>query len=141
MAVRVRVRINRAARSKNPPLETVALANSGFEAEAPEVLLPVRAAEKLGLWPPPASARAERFESPAASFSMVTVRRALRVAIAGTNRQGPVCHAVISERESEVVLNDRLLGLLAVALIDPGRGLYRIGRRGRLERTERPEHW
>lgn len=72
---------------------------------------------------------------------MVTVRRALRISIAGTNRQGPLCHAVISERETEVVLNDRLLGVLEVALIDPGRGIYRIGRGGRLRRSERPDHW
>jgi len=141
LAVRVRVRISRAARSKTPPVETVALANSGFEAKDPEALLPVRVAERLGLWPPPAQARAERFESPAASFSMLAVPRALRVSIVGSSGRGPVCHAVISERETEVVLNDRLLDLLAIALINPGRGIYRIGSRGRLRQSERPEPW
>lgn len=141
MAVRVRIRLKPVRRSKAQAVETVALANSGFESADPEVLLPVGVAERLGLWPPPAGARAERFESPAATFSMLTVRRALRVSVASARGPGPLCHAVISERETEVILNDRLLGQLKVALIDAGRGLYRVGRRGGISRSEQPERW
>ena len=141
MAVRVRTRLCPVGRSQAKTVETVALANSGFESAEPEALLPVRLAERLGLWPPPPGARAERFESPAATFTMLTVRRAVRISVAGTRRRGVLCHAVISERETEVVLNDRLLGLLAIALVDVGRGLYRVGRRGRLLPSEQPEHW
>jgi hypothetical protein len=32
-------------------LETVALVNTGFETPSPQILLPVKAAERLGLWP------------------------------------------------------------------------------------------
>ncbi|MCR6692033.1 MAG: hypothetical protein MRT15_06565 [archaeon YNP-LCB-003-016] len=32
-------------------LETVALVNTGFETPNPQILLPVKAAEKLGIWP------------------------------------------------------------------------------------------
>lgn len=67
MAVRVRVRITR-GRAAGASIETSAVANSGFEAEHPEALLPVAVAARLGLWPPPAGARADRFESPAAPF-------------------------------------------------------------------------
>lgn len=105
------------------------------------MLLPRGVAERVGLWPPPRGARAESFESPAATFSMVTVRRALRVSMAGTRGPGVLCHAAISERETEVVLNDRLLGALSIALIDAGKGLYRIGKSGKLRSSERPEHW
>lgn len=140
MAVRVRIRLKPVGRSKAQAIETVALANSGFESARPEALLPVRIAERLDLWPPPSGARAERFESPAATFSMVTVRNALRVSVAGTRGPGRLCHAVISERETEVILNDRLLGQLRIALIDAGRGLHRVGR-GRIRSSERPEHW
>ena len=103
MAVRLRVRIERAAAGKTPAVDTVAVANSGFEAGAAEVLLPVRVAERLALWPPPRGACAERFESPAATFSTVTVTRAVLVAV--------------------------------------GRGLYRVGPRGRLRRSDAPERW
>ncbi len=141
MAVRLRVRIERAAAGKTPAVDTVAVANSGFEAGAAEVLLPVRVAERLALWPPPRGARAERFESPAATFSMVTVTRAVRVDLVGGRRGGVVCDAVISERETEVVLNDRLVEALRVELVAVGRGLYRVGPRGRLRRSDAPERW
>jgi hypothetical protein len=61
--------------------------------------------------------------------------------VAGSPRRAIACDAVISERETEVVRSDRLLGRLAIVLTDAGRGIYRIGREGRLRRSERPEHW
>jgi len=85
VAVRLRVRIERAAAGKTPAVDTVAVANSGFEAGAAEVLLPVRVAEWLALWPPPRGARVE--------------------------------------------------------LVAVGRGLYRVGPRGRLRRSDAPERW
>jgi hypothetical protein len=47
LAVRIRVRI----RYSNKVLDSVALANTGFETLNPQILLPIKAAEKLGLWP------------------------------------------------------------------------------------------
>ena len=122
MAVRLRVRIERAAAGKAPAVDTVAVANSGFEAGAQKSFFPSALPERLGLWPPPRGARAERFDSPAATFSMVTVARAVRVGLAGERRGGVVCDAVISERETEVVLNDCLVEALRVDLVAVGRG-------------------
>ncbi|RLI41555.1 hypothetical protein DRO59_06635 [Candidatus Bathyarchaeota archaeon] len=48
MGVRVRIRI----KSSKEEIETPALVNTGFETEQPEILLPVKLAEKLGLYPP-----------------------------------------------------------------------------------------
>ena len=48
MGVRVRIRI----KSSRGEAETPALVNTGFETEEPEILLPVKLAEKLGLYPP-----------------------------------------------------------------------------------------
>lgn len=47
MGVRVRVRIE----SPRGSIETSALVNTGFETPNPQILLPVKAAEKLELWP------------------------------------------------------------------------------------------
>ena len=58
MAVRVRVKIGRRSAAKiSKAVEVTAVANSGFEAEEPEILLPLKVAEKLGPWPPPKEAR------------------------------------------------------------------------------------
>jgi hypothetical protein len=72
---------------------------------------------------------------------MVTVARAVRVGLATERRAGVACDAVISERETEVVLNDRLVEALRVELVAVGRGLYRVGPRGRLRRSDAPERW
>ncbi|MEM0094221.1 MAG: hypothetical protein QW753_07640 [Thermofilum sp.] len=48
MVVRVRVRVE----SASAVVETVALANSGYEAETLQIMIPVQLAGVLGLWPP-----------------------------------------------------------------------------------------
>lgn len=45
------------------------------------------------------------------------------------------------ERESEVVLNDSLVEALGIQLLATRRGLYRIGVRGRIRKSENPERW
>jgi predicted aspartyl protease len=44
--VKIRVKLNR------EEVEAAALVNTGFETEQPEILLPVKLAERLGLYPP-----------------------------------------------------------------------------------------
>lgn len=44
MVVRVRIRLERGA-----AFETSALANSGYEAETPQVMVPIEAAKRLGI--------------------------------------------------------------------------------------------
>jgi hypothetical protein len=53
MAVRVRLRILRG----DNVVETVALVNSGYEADSPQLMIPVHLAKVLGLWPPSSDAR------------------------------------------------------------------------------------
>jgi len=45
LVVRIKVKLT----SKNKTLETVALINIGFETNQPEILLPIKLAEKLNL--------------------------------------------------------------------------------------------
>jgi hypothetical protein len=138
LAVRVRIRLERL--EGRTGVETTGLANTGFESAEPEALLPVRVAERLGLWPAPRGAQSRPFESPAAAFSMITVPRSLRVRLLGS-RRGIVCGTVIAERETEVVLNDHLIEALGLDLVAPASGLFRVGRGGRIRRSVPPEHW
>ncbi|MEM3571105.1 MAG: hypothetical protein QW589_04155, partial [Candidatus Bathyarchaeia archaeon] len=48
MAVRIKVEIIVEEKS----LETIALLNTGYEAETPQALIPIEAAKLLSLWPP-----------------------------------------------------------------------------------------
>lgn len=47
MTVRVRVKLSR----NGFQVSTVAIANSGYESDSPEIVLPVKAAERLKLYP------------------------------------------------------------------------------------------
>ena len=49
MAVRVKLRIR--ARGSGRGVETIALVNSGFETTTPQLLIPRRLAEELGIRP------------------------------------------------------------------------------------------
>ena len=61
MAVRVRLAVRN--REAGAELHLVALVNSGFETETPQLLLPVRAARELGLWPIGAGARRATYDT------------------------------------------------------------------------------
>lgn len=52
-----------------------------------------------------------------------------------------VANAILAEQEHEVVLNDWLVEGLRIHLVAVGRGLYRVGPRGRLRRSEKAEKW
>lgn len=61
MAVRVRLRVEI---TDGKSLEATALVNTGFETQKPQLLLPVKAAEKLNLWPNlPSEARVEIYDT------------------------------------------------------------------------------
>lgn len=142
MAVRVKIRIERkTAPGPSAWLEVVALANSGFESDAPELVLPRGVAELLGLWPPPKGARQDVFESPAATFRMVTVGGAAFVRLAAVPGRRVVADAALSDRETEVVMNDALVEALRIELVAAKRGLYRVGPRGPIRRGDEPQYW
>jgi len=77
VGVRVRVRIESSGRQ----LVATALLNTGYESDAPEVLLPLRAAEELGLWPPPPGSRTETYVSASGYVRVVRVPGASRVTV------------------------------------------------------------
>lgn len=142
MAVRVPLRIiPTAGERQEAALQAVAVANSGYESDRPGVLLPVRLATRLGLWPAPAGARMDRFESPGASFEMTTIPDAVRCSLGRARGPAILAEAVVSERETEVVMNDALVEALRLELVAVHRGLYRVGPRGRTRRSLKPQHW
>ncbi len=52
LAVRVRLRVRKGSLAR----DFVALVNSGYEADTPQLLIPTNLARELGLWPPPLGA-------------------------------------------------------------------------------------
>jgi len=141
MVVRVRLKIVRDDRV----IETSALANSGYEAETPQLLIPIRLAELLELWPPKGDIEESEFETAGGPLRVWIASRACRVSIVVHDVESPEVEAdiVISPLADEVLLSDKMISELQIALEDVGRGLWRFRwePKERLRRSEPPKYW
>ncbi len=141
MVVRVRIRIE----SEQAAIETIALANSGYESETPQVLIPIRLAQTLGLWPPREGFEESEFETAGGPLRVWIVPRVCKVRVrAGDveSREAEV-DAVISPLADEVLLGDKAISELEIALEDAGRGFWRFRWEpsDKLRRSEPPKYW
>ena len=126
MVVRVRVRLEVGELN----VTTSALANSGFESEEPEVVLPLKVAERLNLYPRlPSGVIVEEYTSVGRMrIQVFRAPRILRVYVVCEDRvKGPItATAVIVPGEDEVTLSDKTLDTLGIMLIKPGEGLWKF---------------
>ena len=141
MVVRVRVRIARGSRV----VETSAIANSGYEAETPQVLIPKRLAGELGLWPPPPGTVETVFDTAGGPLHAWVTPRACRVKVVAGDAESPevLVDSVVSTIADEVLLSDKTISKLQVALEDVGEGLWRFRWEPseKTRRSEPPETW
>ena len=139
MGVRVRVRL----RAGSAEVETSALVNSGYEVEEPEVLLPRRLAEYLGLELGPPVARAATYETPFGFQRVVLVPRALAVHLEGVCAEVAGVSAAVADFEREVLISDALAEALGIQLISIARGLWRHSDDppDSLRESASPEYW
>lgn len=140
MAVRVKLRI-KCTRSGREAV-TVALVNSGFEAETPQLLVPRRLALELGLWPPPEDAYLVEVGTAGGPVRNYLVPSAAEVLVeAGDRVVGPVkCDVMISALEYEVLISDKLGGELGIVILDL-RGRWRFSDEDKVRETEAPQYW
>jgi len=138
VALRVKLRV-RASRV----IETTALVNTGFEVERPQLLIPLRLAKELGLWPPPPSAELIELGTAGGPVRNYMVPNALEVWVITEDREvGPVtCDALISNIETEVLINDKLAGELKIVILNPATGEWRFYDETITRHTESPTYW
>jgi len=124
VTVRVRLRLERGSKS----LEVIALVNSGYEADTPQLMIPVSIARELGLWPPPSEALEDIFETAGGPLRVWIIRRAaITYVVAGDVESKKVgVDIVISPLASEPLISDVLAGELEIAVEDFARGLWRF---------------
>lgn len=143
MAVRVRVRL----RTKEGREElTVALVNSGFESDRPQILIPISLARRLGLWDRVLiEGGFQLFGTVAGPTRLYVLPSSLYVSIVedDVETETVLSDAVISEIEREVLISDYLAGLLGIAVEDFREGLWRLRSDGsnRVRRSYRPQYW
>lgn len=140
MGVRVKLKI--VSRSGKEVI-TSALANSGFEAETPQLLIPRSLARELDLWPPPPDANLIEVGTAGGPVRNYLIPKALDVyVLAGDRTVGPVkCDAMISLIEYEVLISDVLIEELGVVLLAPKTGLWRFKDEDRVRVSEAPQYW
>jgi len=136
LAVRIRLKLKRGELVR----EVVALVNSGYEADTPQLLVPVGLARELGLWPPGPNAFETTFETAGGPLRVWVYRRAVRVwAVAeGASSDEVEADIVISQLADEPLISDKLAGALSIAVEDFAEGLWRF-RWEPVERARRSE--
>ena len=143
MVVRLKVKLQ----STMGEVVTVALANSGFEADEPEVVLPIKVAERLGMYPKlPVESQVEDYKAVGGVLvKTFLVRGFVKIEVLTDDRNiGPVdATAVITPGEDEVILSDKLMDALKVVLLKPGEGIWKFvdDEEGVARKSERPERW
>lgn len=121
----IRVRISIKAIDSGNEVTTAALVNSGYEVDEPEILLPRRLAEYLGIDLRPPKARVQTYETPLGIFYLIFVPRAVDVHLVDVCQRVAEVNIAVSEEEREVLISDKLASALGIQLIDIGKGLWR----------------
>jgi len=136
----VRIKLNR----NNKEIETNALANSGYESETPQILVPIKLAEELGLWPPTINLEESVFESAGGPLRVWIASKSIKVkVIADIETTWVEADLVISPLADEVLLSDKMISELKIALEDPGRGYWRFTwePKEKIRKSEPPIYW
>ena len=125
-------------------MESVGLLNSGFESEAPGILVPHEVATRLGFLPTlPAGASLRDFETAGGSVRMYLLTQAVRVRVICDDKQSDPasCDLTISEVEREVILSDTLIDALSISLESPGSGHWKFYGEEAKRTSLAPQYW
>ncbi|HWQ16212.1 MAG TPA: hypothetical protein VNL13_00050 [Sulfolobales archaeon] len=125
LGIRVRIRIELRGKTIN----TVALANSGFETDSPQLLVPRRLLIASNTDPKTLGRHNEvEHDTAGGSVVMHVYPYACKVKVIEDDRvsQDVVSDLVISPIEREVVMSDALIEALGLVLLSPRRGLWRF---------------
>ncbi|MEM2372641.1 MAG: hypothetical protein QW291_08995, partial [Thermofilaceae archaeon] len=127
MVVRVRVRLKALKGRRGEVVESVAVANAGYESEGPEVI-PVRVAERLGLWPKlPEGTEVQAYEvAGELKVRSYVIEDCLEVQVVAEDAASDPVRAAVMEGESEILMSDASISAHRIVIEDPKRGLWRF---------------
>lgn len=121
MVVRVRLRLRGSGRQ----VEVSALVNSGFEADEPQLILPLEIADRLGLLGE--AGGLETFEVAGGGRALgFRIREPIEVELVLGDREPVRASAVATAMsgEQEIIVSDFLASELGIVLLDIRRGLW-----------------
>ncbi len=136
MVVRVPVEL----KSDEMIVKTVALANSGYEAEEPEVHVPIALAKKLGF--KLEGIRGERYGVVGAEVTAYILGEVmLRAKTEDRESSWIRARAVTVPGEYEVILSDSLMEKMEIEILKPSSGLWRFSGEDRVRESEKASYW
>ncbi|MGC8933331.1 MAG: hypothetical protein ACP5LQ_08600 [Candidatus Methanodesulfokora sp.] len=108
-------------------VDIVALVNSGYEADSPQLMVPIQVARELGLWPP-VDAREGIFDTAGGPLRVWIVERCAEVRAVADDAESKsiLADIVISPLADEPLISDVLAGRLEIAVEDFAEGLWRF---------------
>jgi len=108
--------------------EIIALVNSGYEAETPQLLIPINLAREFGLWPPPTQAIETMFNTAGGPLKVWIIRKAAKVSVIteDISSEEVDIDLVISHLTDEPLISDMLAGTLQIAIEDIAEGYWRF---------------
>ncbi|MEM2740474.1 MAG: hypothetical protein QXQ29_06715 [Candidatus Bathyarchaeia archaeon] len=132
MALRVKLRI----RGSRNSITASALVNTGFEAEEPQLVIPIKLAEALSLMNLQASIE-DLSVAGGGRISGYRLEECINVELILEDREPVRAEAVatILPGEEEVIISDNLASNLGIVILDPRKGLWCL--RDELNRRER----
>jgi len=126
MAVRIKLKIKSKTTSRE--LRVNALVNSGFETLRPQLLVPAKVAELLGLWPLISREYVVKdYMTAGGPTRMYLLMDEVEVSVDVEYASNTVVSdLVISTIEDEVLISDKLAGRLGVVVYDFAEGIWRL---------------
>jgi hypothetical protein len=124
VGVRIRVRIGYG----NYSADTIALVNTGYETDVPEILIPIAIAERLGIWPRlPENTTIETYRTASGLMKVYRISGArISLVVDGVEKKIVEGCIVISEYADEVLVSDQLTSAFGIVIEDPAKGLWRL---------------
>jgi len=129
MPVRVLIRLRTLKGLKaNRKIDTAALLNTGYTGSSPEIIIPTRLAEEIGLWPPPSDAIESTYDTAGgpARFQMIKDAAALQVINDGIESRELTINISISPTEREALLSDVVIGELEIVILNAHKGYWKF---------------
>lgn len=141
MGVRVKLKIH--CIFTNEVVEAIALANTGYEAEDPQLLIPLELAKKLKLYPLSIKGEAIAIRTASGEVTWIKFPNSLKVSLLLNEKAlNPImASAVISDYEVEVLINDKALEELGIIIESPWKGLWRLKGEEKIRESFKPEYW
>jgi hypothetical protein len=122
MAVRVRIEIVFLGKK----MQTVAIANAGYEAGDPELLIPYSLAIKRWKQGLRKAITTEYKTAGGPARFKILGRAKVKVKCIDRSTQEIVSNLLVSDTEDEALLNDKLIEKLGIILLKPGKGTWRF---------------